>query len=49
MAVALHASDNHIAQNYEWRDLALVFQVVNINKSDFVGTAWLPTILRITQ
>ena len=49
MAVALHASDNHIAQNYEWRDLALVFQVVNINKSDFVGTAWLPTILKITQ
>lgn len=49
VAVALHASENHIAQNYEWRDLALVFQVVNINKPDFVGAAWLPATLRITQ
>lgn len=49
VAVALHASENHIAQNYEWRDLALVFQVVNINKPEFVGVAWLPTTLSINR
>jgi lipopolysaccharide transport system ATP-binding protein len=42
VAIALHATDSHIADNYEWRDLALVFNVVNMSKSTFVGLAWLP-------
>jgi lipopolysaccharide transport system ATP-binding protein len=42
VAVALHASNNHITKNYEWRDLALVFNVVNVSKSQFVGLAWMP-------
>lgn len=42
VAVALHADDNHICNNYEWRDHALVFNVININQPDFVGVAWLP-------
>lgn len=42
VAVALHATDSHIADNYEWRDLALVFNVVNMSKSTFVGLAWMP-------
>ena len=45
VAVALHASDTHVAKNYEWRDLAIVFNVVNIDKDGFVGGAWLPTTL----
>ncbi len=45
VAVALHASDTHVAKNYEWRDLAIVFNVVNIDKDGFVGVAWLPTTL----
>ena len=49
LAVALHASDNHISSNYEWRDLALIFNVVNIDKSTFVGVAWQPPDLIITQ
>ncbi len=42
VAVALHADDTHISNNYEWRDHALVFNVININQADFVGVAWLP-------
>ena len=42
MAVALHTSDTHILKNYEWRDLALVFKVINIDKNKFEGVAWLP-------
>lgn len=42
VAVALHATDSHIADNYEWRDLALLFNVVNMSKSTFVGLAWMP-------
>ena len=48
IAVALHASHSHLAKNYEWRDLAIVFNVVNIDKSHFVGTAWIPPILEIS-
>ena len=42
VAVALHATDIHIADNYEWRDLALLFNVVNMSKGRFVGLAWIP-------
>ena len=42
VALALHASESHVAKNYEWRDLALVFSVVNLDKPQFVGTAWMP-------
>lgn len=42
VAVALHTTENHIACNFEWQDLALVFNVVNVSKPEFVGLAWLP-------
>ncbi len=49
IAVALHTADTHIAHNYEWRDLALLFTVVNIHKPQFVGVSWLPSKLKCTQ
>ncbi|MFK8398797.1 ABC transporter ATP-binding protein [Pseudomonas sp. BGr12] len=42
VSVALHTMDTHIACNYEWRDLALVFNVINTSKKEFVGLSWLP-------
>lgn len=39
---ALVSSDTHLVDNYEWRDLALVFQVININRPHFAGSSWLP-------
>jgi lipopolysaccharide transport system ATP-binding protein len=41
-AVALHRSETHLAGNYAWRDLALVFNVTNLNRTSFVGMAWIP-------
>jgi lipopolysaccharide transport system ATP-binding protein len=41
VATALHSSDNHLGQNYEWRDLALVFEVMNLQHSYFEGSTWL--------
>ena len=32
-----------MTRNYEWRDLALVFQVVNTGVPPFVGTSFIPT------
>ena len=49
IAIALHTADNHINKNYEWRDLALVFNVVNLEKATFIGVAWLPTTLEYVQ
>ena len=46
IATSLHTDDTHIAKNYEWKDLALVFNVVNLDKSSFVGCAWLPPQLQ---
>ena len=48
LALSLHASDNHIANNYEWRDHALVFTVIN-SKHHFEGVAWLPPAVEINQ
>ncbi len=42
IATALHSSDTHISKNYEWRDLALIFNVVNVEQSRFVGAAYMP-------
>ena len=43
VAVALHANETHLSANYEWRDLALVFNVINVAKDQFVGLTWMPT------
>lgn len=49
IATAVHTSDTHISKNYEWRDLAATFNVINIDKDSFVGTAWLPPVLEVQQ
>lgn len=41
ITVAAHADHTHISGNYEWQDQALVFNVVNTSKQEFVGSAWL--------
>jgi lipopolysaccharide transport system ATP-binding protein len=48
IAVALHESYTHISRNYEWRDLAIVFNVINIDKDEFIGVAWLPPVVSCT-
>jgi lipopolysaccharide transport system ATP-binding protein len=45
VSIALHTRDTHLSKNYEWRDLALVFNVVNMDKARFVGVAWMPPSL----
>jgi len=45
---ALVSSDTHLCNNYEWRDLALIFNVLNINKPHFAGSAWMDSRIEIT-
>ncbi|HGE6115736.1 TPA: ABC transporter ATP-binding protein [Vibrio cholerae] len=44
---ALVSSDNHLENNYEWRDLALIFEIVNIDKAPFSGLTWLDSKIGI--
>lgn len=46
---ALTSSDTHLANNYEWRDLALVFQAINSNQPGFVGLAWIDPAIDFEQ
>ena len=47
IAIALHASDVHTSHNYEWRDLALVFSVINTQQFHFIGSSWIEPRLKI--
>jgi lipopolysaccharide transport system ATP-binding protein len=49
IATSLHTDDTHLVKNFEWKDLALVFNVVNLNKDFFIGTAWIPQKIAITH
>lgn len=38
--IALVDKDTHLTANYEWRDMALVFNVINVDKTTFTGCLW---------
>jgi lipopolysaccharide transport system ATP-binding protein len=46
---ALTSSGTHMVNNYEWRDLALIFNVINVNKPHFAGCNWIDPIIEIKQ
>ena len=42
---AVVSTETHLVNNYEWRDRALVFSVVNLSREHFDGCVWMdPTI-----
>lgn len=45
---ALCSTDTHLVNNYEWRDMALVFNVINVNKHHFAGCAWMDPVIEVT-
>jgi lipopolysaccharide transport system ATP-binding protein len=46
---ALCDRDTHHENNYEWRDLALVFSVSNPAEKFFTGSCWLPPEIEISR
>ncbi|MEG0043700.1 MAG: Wzt carbohydrate-binding domain-containing protein, partial [Massilia sp.] len=49
VTTALTSSETHLANNYEWRDLALLFIVMNMNRREFVGSSWLEPAVEISR
>jgi lipopolysaccharide transport system ATP-binding protein len=48
VSVALTSTETHLVKNYQWRDLALVFSVANIEHAQFTGTAWVPPTIKVS-
>lgn len=49
VSTALVSTDTHLVNNYEWRDLALMFNVSNLSRSRFIGVAWIPPEIEISR
>ena len=49
VTTALTSNETHLANNYEWRDLALLFIVMNMNRRPFVGSSWLEPDVEVTR
>lgn len=46
---ALVDRDTHLSANYEWRDLAVVFSVVNLDKFNFTGSLWNEPVIKVEK
>jgi lipopolysaccharide transport system ATP-binding protein len=49
LTTALTSTETHLGDNYEWRDLAFLFIVMNMNRRQFVGTNWLEPRVEILR
>lgn len=49
ITTALTSSETHLADNYEWRDLALLFIVINMTRRQFVGSSWIEPQVEILR
>jgi lipopolysaccharide transport system ATP-binding protein len=49
VSTALVSTETHLANNYEWKDLAYVFEVANLDKVKFAGSAWLHPVIEINR
>lgn len=49
VATAIVSTETHLVNNYEWRDLALVFTVMNMRRAHFEGSAWLDPAIDIQR
>ena len=49
VATAIVSTETHLVNNYEWRDLALLFTVVNMRRPYFEGSAWLDPAIDIER
>ncbi len=49
ISTSVSSTDTHLVNNYEWRDLALIFTVVNVKNDYFVGCAWLDPVVETSR
>jgi hypothetical protein len=42
----VHRDATHLANNYDWWDKVIGFEIVPGSESSFIGSAWLPVRVR---
>ncbi|MDX2471628.1 MAG: ABC transporter ATP-binding protein [SAR324 cluster bacterium] len=47
VSIAIHDQATHLTENYAWLDLAIVFDIINVNKTQFQGTNWIEPKIEI--
>lgn len=49
LTVAIHASDTHISENFDWWDQALIFEIVPGSQPYFIGLSYLPVSVQVKE
>jgi lipopolysaccharide transport system ATP-binding protein len=49
VSIALHELQTHMSRNYQWRDHALVFEVINMGVPEFIGTSYMPVAVSVAR
>jgi lipopolysaccharide transport system ATP-binding protein len=49
VSIALTDGQDHLNKNYQWRDMALVFTVANVDNPYFIGSTWLPPLISVAR
>lgn len=49
LTVAVHSSATHLADNYDWWDKVIAFEIVPGGQPTFIGPAWLPVRMRVAS
>lgn len=49
VTTALTRGETHLDENFEWSDNCLVFDVINIDKLNFIGSQWLPNTITVQR
>lgn len=49
ISVAAHRESSHVVKNYMWKDVAVIFSVVNVGYNSFIGSSWIPPVLECSH
>jgi len=49
VTVAVHSDATHLANNYDWWDKVIAFEVIPGIEAPFIGTSWLPVRLHVER
>jgi len=49
VALALVGGEDHLGENYEWRDLSILFSVANLSRQAFDGAVYLPSQIEVAR
>ena len=49
MTLALTEADTHLTCNYQWKDLAVVFSVINLSYAHFIGCNWMEPEITVNR